>query len=38
MFSKQLLKNNDTKKTDLYHIDDTWSSDVLDFNDYVSAN
>ena len=38
IFSKPLMKNNDTKKTDVHYIDNTCSSDALDLNDYVSAN
>ena len=38
IYSKTLMKNNDTKKTDVYYIDDTCSSDALDLNDFVAAN
>ena len=29
-YSKPPKKNYATKKTDVYHIDDIWSSDILD--------
>ena len=32
--SKPPKKNHPTNKTDVYQIDDNWSSDVLDFKDY----
>ena len=37
-YSKPLKKNYDTNKTDVYHIDDIWSLDVLDWKDYGPKN
>ena len=38
IFSKPPKKNYDTKKTDVYHIDDIWSLDILDLKDYGPEN
>ena len=38
IYSKSPQKNYATNKTDVYHIDDIWSSDILDFKDYGSEN
>ena len=38
IYSKPPKKNYPTNKTDVYHIDDTWSSDALDLKDYGSEN
>ena len=32
-YSKPLKKNYAFHKTDVYHIDDIWSSDILDLKD-----
>ena len=32
------MKNYVTNKTDVYHIDDIWSLDLLDLKDYVHEN
>ena len=34
IFSKGPKKNYATNKTDVYHIDDFWSFDILDPKDY----
>ena len=34
IYSKPPKKNCSTNKTDVYHIDDIWSSDFLDLKDY----
>ena len=34
IYSKQPKQNYPTNKTDVHHIDDTWSSDVLNLKDY----
>ena len=34
IFSKPPKKNYITNKTDVYHIDDIWSLDILDLKDY----
>ena len=34
IYPKPPKKNYPTKKTDVYHIDDIWSSDILDLKDY----
>ena len=36
IYSKPPKKN--TNKTDVYHIDDIWSSDILDLKDYGPEN
>ena len=38
IYSKPPKKNYITKKTDVYHIDDTWSLDILDLKDYGPEN
>ena len=38
IYSKGPKRNYITKKTDVYHIDDIWSLDVLDFKDYAPEN
>ena len=38
MYSKPPKKNCPTNKTDLYHIDDIWSLDILNLNDYGPKN
>ena len=38
IYSKPPRKNYPTNKTDVYHIDDTWSLDILDLKDYGSEN
>ena len=38
IYSKGPKKNYDTNKTDVYHIDDTWSLDILDLKDYGPEN
>ena len=38
IFSKPLKKNFSTNKTRIRSIDDTWSSDLLDMNDYGIKN
>ena len=37
-YSKSPKKNYVSNKTDVYHIDDIWSFDILDFEDYGSEN
>ena len=36
--SKEPKQNYNTKKTDVCHIDDIWSLDLLDLKDYVPEN
>ena len=38
IFSKPPKKNYATNKTDVYHIDDIWSSDILDLKGYGPEN
>ena len=38
IYSKPPKKNYATNKTDVYHIDDTWSLDILDLKDYGPEN
>ena len=38
IFSKPPKKNYIANKTDVYHIDDTWSLDILDLKDYGPEN
>ena len=38
MYSKGPKQNYATDKTDVYHIDDIWSSDILGLKDYGSEN
>ena len=38
IYSKPPEKNYDTNKTDVYHIDDIWSLDILDLKDYGPKN
>ena len=38
IYSKPPKKNYPTNKTDVYHIDDIWSMDILDLKDYGSEN
>ena len=38
IYSKPPRKNYPTNKTDVYHIDDTWSLDILDLKDYGPKN
>ena len=38
IYSKPRKKNYSTNKTDVYHIDDIWSSDILDLKDYGPEN
>ena len=38
IYSKPPKKYYVTNKTDVYHIDDTWSSDILDLKDYGPEN
>ena len=37
-FSKPPKKNYATNKTDVYHMDDLWSLDILDLIDYSPEN
>ena len=37
-YSKPPEKNYSTNKTDVYHIDDKWSLDILDLKDYGPEN
>ena len=37
-YSKPPKKNYTTNKTDVYHIDDIWSLDILDLKDYGRGN
>ena len=34
IYSRPLKKNYPTNKTDVYHIDEIWSLDILDLKDY----
>ena len=38
IYSKSPKKNYDTNKTDVYHIDEIWSLDILDLKDYGPKN
>ena len=38
IYSKPPKKNYATNKTNVYHIDDIWSLDILDLKDYGSEN
>ena len=38
IYSKAPKKNYATNKTDVYHIDDIWSLDILDLKDYGPGN
>ena len=38
IYSKGPKRNYTTNKTDVYHIDDTWSLDILDLKDYGPEN
>ena len=38
IYSKPPKKNFATSKTDVYHIDDNWSLDILDIKDYGTEN
>ena len=38
IYSKPPKKNYPTNKTDVYHIDDIWSLDILDPKDYGPEN
>ena len=38
IYSKPRKRNYSTNKTDVYHIDDIWSLDILDLKDYGSEN
>ena len=38
IYFKPPKKNYATNKTDVYHIDDIWSLDILDLKDYGSEN
>ena len=38
IYSKGPKKNYATKKTYVYHIDEIWSSDILDLKDYGPEN
>ena len=38
IYSKPPKKYYPTNKTDVYHIDDTWSLDILDLKDYGPEN
>ena len=38
IYSKPPKRNYATNKTDVYHIDDTWSLDILDLKDYGPGN
>ena len=38
IYSKPPRKNYPTNKTDVHHIDDTWSLDILDLKDYGPEN
>ena len=38
IYSKPPKKNYATNKTDVYHIDDIWSLDLLDLKDYGPEN
>ena len=38
IYSKPLKKNYNSNKTDVYHIDDIWILDIIDFKDYGLEN
>ena len=38
IYSKAPKRNYSTNKTDVYHIDDIWSLDILDLKDYGPEN
>ena len=38
IYSKPPRKNYITNRTDVYHVDDIWSLDILDLKDYGSEN
>ena len=38
IYSRGPKKNYPTNKTDVYHIDDIWSLDILDLKDYGPEN
>ena len=38
IYSKGPKRNYATNKTDIYHIDDTWSLDILHLKDYGPEN
>ena len=38
IYSKGPRKSHPTNKTDVYHIDDIWSLDILDLKDYGPEN
>ena len=38
IYSKGPRKSYPTNKTDVYHIDDIWSLDILDLKDYGPGN
>ena len=38
IFSKGPKKNYATNKTDVHHVNDTWSLDILDLKDYGPEN
>ena len=38
IYGKPPKKNYTTNKTDIYHIDDIWSLDILDLKDYGPEN
>ena len=38
IYSKSPKKNYATNNTDVYHLDDIWSSDILDLKNYGSEN
>ena len=38
IYSKPPKKNYATNKTDVYHIDDFWSLDILDLKNYGPEN
>ena len=38
IYSKPPKRNYNTNKTDVYHIDDIWSLDILDLKDYGPEN
>ena len=38
IYSKPAKKNYPTNKTDIYHIDDIWSLDILGLKDYGPEN
>ena len=38
IYSRTSKKNYATNKTDVYHIDDIWSLDILDLKDFGAEN